>query len=418
MKSDINFIDKRSTTYTPETIRDEFPILNRQVNNHPLIYFDNAATTQKPKCVIDSITDYYTGYNANIHRGIHTLAEQATGAFENTRSRCAEFIHAGEKDEIIFTYGTTDGINLIATAYGNKFIKKGDEIIISAMEHHSNIVPWQILCEHTGAKLKIIPVNDDGELILEEYRRLLNKHTKFVSISHVSNALGTINPVKEIIRMAHEYDAAVLIDGAQAASHVPVDVQDLDCDFYVFSSHKIFGPTGAGILYGKRSRLESMDPYRGGGEMIKEVTFKKTTYNDLPFKFEAGTPNIADIIGLGTALQFYDELPHEDIRKNEAELLAYATGGFRELKDVRIIGEASEKTGIISFVSDRIHHFDLGMMLDTQGIAVRTGHHCAQPLMDRFNVEGTVRISLSIYNTKAELERFFEVLSTMLNSLV
>ncbi len=416
MSGEVNYIERKS--YIPEIIREIFPLLDQRVNGKPLIYFDNAATSQKPSCVINAITDYYKEYNANIHRGIHTLAEKATSVFENSRSLCKELLNAREKEEIIFTYGTTDGINLTAQAYGRKFLKKGDEILISAMEHHSNIVPWQILCEQTGAILKIIPINDYGEIIPEEYEKLLSNKTRLVSIVHVSNALGTINPVKEITQLAHQNGAVVMIDGAQACAHVPIDVQDLDCEFYVFSSHKIFGPTGAGVLYGKRKILESMDPYRGGGEMIKEVTFEKTTYNDLPYKFEAGTPNIEAVVGLGSAINFFRDLPHEKIWKNEIELLNYITVNLKEIKGIRIIGEAKDKVGIISFISDQIHHFDLGMLLDAHGIAVRTGHHCAQPLMHRFSIDGTTRVSLSIYNTKSEIDCFLQVLTKILKSRV
>ena len=415
MHSGTDYIEK--INYSPETIRREFPILEQEVNGKQLIYFDNAATSQKPKCVIETLNEYYNGYNANIHRGIHTLAEKATAAFEETRSLCSEFINTREKEEVIFTYGTTDGINLVAQAYGRKFLKEGDEVIISAMEHHSNIVPWQMLCNQTGAVLKIIPVDDNGELLMDEYGKLLSGKTRMVAVNHISNALGTINPMNEIIQKAHDAGAVVLIDGAQAAAHVPIDVRNLDCDFYVFSSHKIFGPTGAGILYGKRALLEKMDPYRGGGEMISEVTFARTTYNEIPFKFEAGTPNIADVIAMGTAIRFFRGLPHDELVRFEKELLEYATSQLNEIKGLRIIGEASRKIGIISFVSDKVHHFDLGMMLDAQGIAVRTGHHCAQPLMDRFGIEGTTRLSFSIYNTKSELDRFFESLHRIINKL-
>jgi cysteine desulfurase/selenocysteine lyase len=401
----------------PESLRKLFPILNQKVNGRPLIYFDNAATTQKPQCVIDSINDYYESYNSNIHRGIHTLAEKATSAFEKTRLTSRDFIHAREKEEIIFTYGTTDGINLVAQSYGRKFLKKEDEILISCLEHHSNIVPWQMVCGQTGASLKVVPVNDKGEIIFEEFAKLLTSKTTIVSIAHVSNALGTINPVKEIIDLSHQAGAIVLIDGAQAAAHLKIDVQELDCDFYVLSSHKVFGPTGTGILYGKRSLLEKMDPYRGGGEMIKEVHFESTTYNDLPYKFEAGTPNIADVIGFGAALNFYSSLSQEVLRKNETELLIYAGRRLHDIKGLRIIGEASEKIGILSMTVDKVHHFDIGTMLDTQGIAVRTGHHCTQPLMDRFKIEGTTRVSLSIYNTRDEIDQFIEALNRILNKL-
>jgi cysteine desulfurase / selenocysteine lyase len=415
MKNDTGIIEK--VKYSPEAVRNEFPILGQEINGKPLIYFDNAATTQKPGVVIEALKEYYTGYNANIHRGIHTLAEKATAAFENTRSLCASFLNSREKEEIIFTYGTTDGINLVAQAYGRKILTKGDEVIISALEHHSNIVPWQMVCNQTRSKLRVIPINDRGELIIEEYEKLLSDKTKIVSVNHVSNALGTINPIKTIIDKAHAAGAVVLIDGAQASAHIEIDVKNLNCDFYVFSSHKIFGPTGVGVLYGKRELLEKMDAYRGGGEMISEVTFEKTTYNDIPFKFEAGTPNIADVIGLGAAIRFFRDFPRAEVEAAEKNLLIHATHLLNEIKNLRIIGEAVNKTGIISFVSDRIHHFDLGMMLDAQGIAVRTGHHCTQPLMDRFGIEGTTRLSFSIYNTISEVDRFFDILNHTLKKI-
>jgi cysteine desulfurase/selenocysteine lyase len=397
------------------SIRKQFPILHQKVNGKPLIYFDNAATTQKPKVVLDALMDYYSGYNANIHRGIHALAEKATAAFEATRKTIQKFINARESEEIIFTYGTTDGINLVAYTFGRTYIGKDDEIIISTMEHHSNIVPWQMLCEEKGAKLKIIPINDRGELILEEYEKLLSPKTKLVSVAHISNALGTINPVKKIIEKAHAVGAKVLIDGAQASAHIDIDVQEMDADFYCFSAHKLFGPTGAGILYGKREILESMPPFRGGGEMIKEVTFEKTTYNDIPYKFEAGTPNIADVVAIKTAIEYVNTLGKENIHAYEMELLHYATEKLEKIDNVKIIGTASEKTSVVSFVINGLHHFDAGMMLDAQGIAVRTGHHCAQPLMHRFGIEGTVRISLSVYNTKEEIDIFIEALNTIIN---
>ncbi|HLF32633.1 MAG TPA: cysteine desulfurase [Cyclobacteriaceae bacterium] len=409
--------EKLKLKITPETLRVQFPILNERVNGKQLIYYDNAATTQKPISVIDAISEYYKSYNANIHRGIHTLAEKATRAFEETRSTCRKFINAGEKEEIIFTSGATDGINLVSQAYGRKFLRKGDEILITAMEHHSNIVPWQMVCEQTGARLIITPVNDQGDIEIDNYNKLLSIRTKIVSITHISNALGTINPVKEMIAAAHSYGAVVLVDGAQAAAHTPIDVRALDSDFYVFSSHKVFGPTGIGILYGKRGLLESMDPYKGGGEMIREVRFEKTTYNDIPFKFEAGTPNIADVIGFGRALRFFENLPREELKAYESRLLHTATNKFKEIKGVRIIGQAREKAGIISIVADRVHHFDLGAMLDARGIAVRTGHHCAQPLMEKFGIEGTTRLSFSIYNTESELENFLEAFTDLLTIL-
>jgi cysteine desulfurase/selenocysteine lyase len=386
------------------TIRNDFPILNEVVNGKQLVYLDNAATTQKPRLVLDALSGYYEHYNANIHRGIHHLAEKATSAFEQSRKRLQTFLNAAYSEEIIFTYGTTDGINLVAATYGRKFLKEGDEIIISTMEHHSNIVPWQMLCEEKGCILKVIPINDEGELLMDEYEKLLTERTKFVSVVHVSNSLGTINPVKEIIEKAHAVGAKVLLDGAQASSHLHLDVQDLDCDFYSLSLHKIYGPTGMGILYGKRDLLNEMPPYRGGGEMIKEVTFEKTTYNELPYKFEAGTPNIADVVAAKYALDYVDTLGKANIAAYENELLRYATEAVSEIEGLKIIGKAKEKVSVLSFVIDGIHHQDIGVLLDQQGIAVRTGHHCTQPLMNRFNITGTSRASFAVYNTKDEVD--------------
>ncbi len=388
-----------------EQIRKDFPVLNQQINGRPLVYLDNAATNQKPQSVIDALSQYYEGYNANIHRGIHQLAEQATAAFEASRRAVQSFLNAKHWEEIIFTYGTTDGINLVAQSYGRKFLKEGDEIIISTMEHHSNIVPWQMLCEERGCVLRVIPVDDNGELIIDEYEKLLSERTKLVSVVHVSNSLGTINPVKTIIDMAHGVGAVVLIDGAQASSHLDLDVQALDADFYVFSAHKLYGPTGMGVLYGKKAILDSMPPYRGGGEMIKEVTFEKTTYNELPYKFEAGTPNIADVVAVKTALEYMDNLGKENIAAHEQDLLQYATEQLSELDGLRIVGQAKEKIGVVSWVMDGIHHQDTGVILDQQGIAVRTGHHCCQPLMQRFGIAGTTRASFAVYNTKDEVDK-------------
>ncbi|MBC3786943.1 cysteine desulfurase [Spirosoma utsteinense] len=388
-----------------QQIRKDFPVLDQQINGRPLVYLDNAATNQKPTAVINALTQYYEGYNANIHRGIHHLAEQATAAFEASRRAVQAFLNAKHWEEIIFTYGTTDGINLVAQSYGRRFLKAGDEIIISTMEHHSNIVPWQMLCEEKGCVLRVIPVDDNGELIIEEYEKLLSERTKFVSVVHVSNSLGTINPVKTIIDKAHAVGAVVLIDGAQASSHLDIDVQVLDADFYVFSAHKLYGPTGMGVLYGKKAILDSMPPYRGGGEMIKEVSFEKTTYNELPYKFEAGTPNIADVIAVKTALEYMDGLGKENIAAHEHDLLKYATEQLGELDGLRIIGQAKEKIGVISWVLDGIHHQDTGVILDQQGIAVRTGHHCCQPLMQRFGIAGTTRASFAVYNTRDEVDR-------------
>ncbi len=397
-----------TTAIDIEKIRAQFPVLHQKVNGKPLIYFDNAATNQKPQQVIDALVNYYQSYNANIHRGIHTLAEKATKAFETTRYSMQQFINARNVEEIIFTRGVTESINLVASSYGRTFLNEGDEVIISGLEHHSNIVPWQMICDERKAVLKIIPVTEAGEINIETYRKLLSAKTKVVAVNHASNSLGTINPVKEIIRLAHEVGAVVLIDGAQAAAHLEIDVQDLDCDFYCLSSHKMYGPTGAGILYGKKDILEKMPPYMGGGEMIKEVTFAKTTYNDLPYKFEAGTPNIADVVALNEAINFINALGKEQIAEHENELLEYATEKLLRMPRVKLIGTAREKVAVQSFVIQGVHPFDVGQMLDARGIAVRTGHHCTQPLMDSLGIEGTVRISFSIYNTKKEVDEFVE----------
>jgi len=388
-----------------QKIRADFPILNQEINGKKLVYFDNAATTQKPTAVINAIAHYYNFDNANIHRGIHTLAERATRDFEASREAVREFLGASSIEEIIFTSGTTQGINLVASTFGRKFIKEGDEIIVSGMEHHSNIVPWQMLCEEKGITLKVIPVTEQGELDMEAYENLLSEKVKLVAVNHVSNSLGTINPVKEIIALAHEYGAKVLIDGAQATSHFNIDVQDLDADFYAFSAHKLYGPTGMGALYGKKELLNAMPPYMGGGEMIKDVTFEKTTYNELPYKFEAGTPNIADVVALKTALEYANALGRENIAAHEDMLLSYATEQLSEIEGLRIIGQAKKKVSVLSFVIDGIHHQDIGVLLDNQGIAVRTGHHCTQPLMQRFNLLGTSRASFAVYNTIEEVDR-------------
>jgi cysteine desulfurase/selenocysteine lyase len=405
-----------SVQFDVEKIRKEFPILHQKVNGPDLVYFDNAATSQKPLQVINTLIDYYTGYNANIHRGIHTLAEQATKAYEATRHAAKEFINAKHLEEIIFiTRGVTEAINLVSHSYGRSFLEKGDEIIVSELEHHSNIVPWQMVCEQKGADLKVIPIHDNGVLDIEAFKKLLTAKTRLVVVNHASNALGTINPVKEIAKLAHDAGALILVDGAQAAAHLPVDVQNLDCDFYCISSHKMYGPTGAGILYGKKELLEKMPPFFGGGEMIKEVTFKKTTYNDLPYKFEAGTPNIADVIGLKPAIDFIQTLGKPTIAAHEHELLKYAMGQLASLKGVRLIGTAAQKVSIVSFVVEGIHHFDIGQMLDSRGIAVRTGHHCAQPLMERLGIEGTVRASFAVYNTKHEIDKLVEGLERIIS---
>ena len=387
-----------------QSIREQFPILGREVKGHPLIYFDNAATSQKPQSVIDALVTYYTGYNANIHRGIHTLAEEATAAYENTRETVRQFIHAASHEEIIITRGTTEGINLIAYTWGRQNIEAGDEIIISGMEHHSNIVPWQILCEEKKAVLKVIPVSDSGELMLDEYEKLVGPKTKLVSIVHVSNSLGTVNPVQQVIDIAHKAGAIVVVDGAQSTVHLDINVQDMDCDFFVFSAHKVYGPTGTGILYGKKKLLEAMPVFMGGGEMIKEVSFEKTTYNDLPYKYEAGTPNIADTIAFKAAIDFIKSVGKEKIRLHESELLQYATDQLKSVRGVRIVGEAREKISVVSFVVDKLHPQDIGILLDNRGIAVRTGHHCTQPLMQRFCIPGTIRASFAMYNTKEEID--------------
>lgn len=413
-----------------ESIRKQFPVLHQTVNGKPLIYFDNAATTQKPLSVINAIKNFYGKDNSNIHRGIHTLAERATSAFEATRKTVQQFINSKESEEIIFTKGTTEGINLVAQTFGKANLKAGDVIIISAMEHHSNIVPWQLLSEEKGAILKVIPINDEGELLMDEFEKLLSPKTKMVSVAYVSNALGTINPIKNIIEKSHAVGAKVLIDGAQAVSHLDIDVQQLDCDFFVFSAHKLYGPTGVGILYGKRELLEAMPPYQGGGEMIKEVTFERTTYNDIPYKFEAGTPNIADVVAFKYAIDFVNEIGKEEIRNYENELLKYFVGAncIRQLTEnisgikgefnspIQLFGTAKEKVAVQSFVINGMHHFDAGMMLDAKGIAVRTGHHCTQPLMKRFGIDGTIRASFAVYNTKQEIDVFIEAIDKLVNS--
>ena len=391
------------------SIRKQFPALSRQVKGKPLVYFDNAATTQKPQTVIDALVNYYSNYNANIHRGIHTLAEEATAAFESTRDAVQQFINAESREQIIFTGGTTESINLVAQTWGRQNINAGDEIIISNMEHHSNIVPWYMLAQEKGAVLKIIPVNENGELIMDDpvatgFEKLLSKKTKLVSIVHVSNVMGTINPVKTLIEKAHEAGAVVLVDGAQSTVHLDIDVQHLNCDFFAFSSHKIYGPTGVGVLYGKTHLLESMPPYQGGGEMIKEVYFDNISYNDLPYKFEAGTPNIADTVAFKAALDFTKAIGKDKIRKHENELLQYATEQLVQIDGLKIIGKAKNKISVISFVIDKVHPQDLGILLDNKGIAVRTGHHCAQPLMDCYKIAGTTRASFAMYNTKEEID--------------
>jgi cysteine desulfurase/selenocysteine lyase len=398
------------TPWDVEKIRADFPILKEQVYGKPLVYLDNAATTQKPRAVIDALTHYYAAENANIHRGIFCLSEQATKRFKSARHKIQEFIGAGSDKEIVFVRGATEAINLVAQSYGRAFLKKGDEVLITHMEHHSNIVPWQILAGEIGIKLKVAPINDCGELILEEFKKLLTSKVKFVSVVHISNALGTINPVKEIVRFAHEKGVPVLVDGAQAVAHTAVSVKEIDCDFYVFSGHKLFGPTGIGVLYGKRELLEKMPPYQGGGDMIRSVTFEKTTYNDLPYKFEAGTPHIAGVIGLGAAIDYIQSLGLSRIEAYEQELLKYGTQKLLEVPGLRLIGTARQKSAILSFVLGEAHAHDIGTILDRQGIAIRAGHHCAMPVMQRFNVPATTRASLAFYNTRQEIDKLAEAL--------
>lgn len=401
-----------------ELIRSEFPILSRKVNGQPLVYFDNGASSQKPQSVISAISKYYTYENSNIHRGIHTLSQEATTAYEEARTTVQQFINAEHSKEVIFTSGTTASINLIASCFGKKHLKEGDEIIISTMEHHSNIVPWQMICEEKGAILKVVPINDKGEFLMEEYENLLSDKTKLVAITHVSNTLGTINPVQEIIRKAHQYGALAIIDGAQAVPHTKVDVQKLNCDFYAFSGHKMFGPTGVGILYGKEDLLNDLPPYQGGGDMIKTVTFEKTTYNELPHKFEAGTPNIVGGIGLAAAINYMNSIGIDKIEAYEHQLLAYATEQIKQIGRVRIIGEAEKKASVLSFVVDGTHPSDIGMIIDKLGIAIRTGHHCTEPLMDRFDISGTARASFAFYNTFEEVDIFINALKRAIKMLV
>lgn len=389
-------------------IREDFPILKQKVYGKPLVYLDNAATTQKPQAVLDVIKHYFVADNANVHRGVHLLSERATRDYEATRDKVQRFLNAAESREIIFVRGTTEAINLVASTYGRRNIQAGDEIIISAMEHHSNIVPWQMLCEEKGAILRVVPINDDGEFLLDEYAKLLSPRTKLVSVVYLSNALGTITPIRQIIRMAHAQGVPVLVDGAQSAPHLPMDVRDFDCDFYAFSGHKLFGPTGIGVLYGKAKLLEAMPPYQGGGDMIRSVTFEKTIYNDLPYKFEAGTPHIAGTIGLGAAIDYVTAIGLDAIADYEHQLLAYATEALSTVAGLRPIGTAREKAGSLSFVLEGIHPHDVGTILDREGIAIRAGHHCAQPVMARFGVPATVRASLALYNTREEIDALVE----------
>ena len=387
-----------------EKVRKDFPVLNQKVHGKPLVYLDNAATTQKPLAVIEAIENYYRRDNSNIHRGVHALSERATEAYEKVRVAAQKFLNAADSKEVIFVRGTTEAINLVAQTYGRKNVGAGDEVLITAMEHHSNIVPWQLLCEEKGAKLKVAPIDDRGELLLDEFEKLLGPKTKIVGVAHLSNALGTINPIREIVRMAHARNIPVLVDGAQAAPRMAVDVQALDCDFYAISGHKLYAPTGIGVLYGKTRLLEAMPPYQGGGDMIASVTFEKTVYNRLPYKFEAGTPNIADTIGLGAAIEYLNKLGLEQIEAHEADLLEYATREVSAIPGLQIVGTAREKAGVLSFVMEDIHPHDIGTILDSEGIAVRTGHHCAQPVMQRFNIPATARASFGLYNTPEEVD--------------
>ncbi|HLW53362.1 MAG TPA: cysteine desulfurase [Candidatus Angelobacter sp.] len=394
----------RATSFDVQRVRRDFPILQQKIHGKPLVYLDNAATTQKPLAVIEAIDHYYRSDNANIHRGVHTLSERATADYEKARVAIQRFLNAAQSKEIIFTRGTTEAINLVAQTYGRQHVGKGDEVLITAMEHHSNIVPWQLLCEEKGAKLLVVPINDRGELLLEHLDHLLTARTKIVAVAHLSNALGTINPLREIVRRAHARNVPVLVDGAQAAPRMVVDVQELDCDFYAISGHKMYGPTGIGVLYGKADLLEAMPPYQGGGDMIASVTFEKTIYNRLPYKFEAGTPNIADTIGLGAAAEYLEELGLEQIEKHEADVLNHATQAVAAIPGVEIVGTAKEKAGVLSFTMEGIHPHDIGTILDNEGIAVRTGHHCAQPVMERFKIPATVRASFGLYNTREEVD--------------
>ncbi len=387
-----------------DLIRADFPILSRRIHGRPLVYLDNAATTQKPRIVIDALTEYYTTTNANIHRGVHLLSESATQAHERARKTVQTFLNAKESSEVIFVRGATEAINLVASSYGRQHVGPGDEILITAMEHHSNIVPWQILCDEKGARLRVAPISDDGELLINEFAKLLNSKTKLVAVTQVSNVLGTVNSVAQLVKLSHHRNVPVLVDGAQAVLHGAVDVRALDCDFYAFSGHKIYGPTGIGVLYGKRALLDAMPPYQGGGDMIRSVSFAKTIYNELPYKFEAGTPDIAGAIGLGAALDYVTSIGLDEIANHERGLLAYATSALQSIPGLRVIGTSREKSSVLSFVIEDIHPHDIGTILDKEGIAVRTGHHCAQPLMQRFGIPATARASLAMYNTTAEID--------------
>ena len=411
MPDPISMLTSMADKFDVMKIREDFPILHQEVNGYPLVYFDNGATSQKPRQVIEAITSYYTGYNANIHRGVHTLSQRATSAYELAREEVKNLLNARSSEEIIFTKGTTEGINLIAQTWGRHYLKAGDEIVVTAMEHHANIVPWQMICEETGAVLKVIPMDQNGELILEEAQKLIGPRTRMVATIHVSNALGTINPVEELIAMAQKVGAMTLIDGAQAVPHFKVDVKKLDCDFYAFSAHKLLGPTGMGVLYGKLSNLEQIPPYQGGGDMIRSVSFSKTTYNDPPLKFEAGTPNIEGAISMAEGIRYWNSLNHTQVVAHEQELLQYATERLKATGDYRIIGEAQNKVAVVSFLLNGAHPYDVGFILDKHGIAVRTGHHCAEPIMQFFEIPGTIRASFSFYNTRAEIDKMMDALA-------
>ena len=395
-------------------IRDDFPILKSRINNHQLVYFDNAATTQKPQSVIDGISNYYKSYNANIHRGIHSLAEKATEEFEETRSLVKEFINASSENEIIFTRGTTEGINLISSSLSKFYFNEGDEIIISEMEHHSNIVPWQMIADENKLNLKVINVSENGEIDMDHFNSLISEKTKLVSIVYISNTLGTINPVKKIIEKCKENNILSVVDGAQSSAHKKIDVTDLNCDFYVFSAHKMYGPTGVGVVYGKEEILEKMPPYMGGGEMIKDVSFSNTSYNNLPYKFEAGTPNIGDVIGFKEAINYIKNIGIDDIETYEISLKKYTEDALKKIDGIKVVGTAKDKVGIFSFTTDKVHYYDLGLLLDAKGIALRTGHHCTQPLMDKYSLDGTARLSLAIYNSTEEVDYFVESLSNLI----
>ncbi len=396
-------------------IRSEFPILKRKVYDKPLVYFDNAATTQKPQAVIDRISDYYANENCNIHRGVHLLSQEATTAFEETRDQIVAFINAPKREEVIFTKGTTESINLVASTFGRKRLNEGDEILITGLEHHSNLVPWQMLCYEKGAKLQVVPFNDKGEVELSAFSDMISDRTRLIAVAHISNTLGTINPVKEMISLAHKKNIPVLIDGAQAISHLKVDVDDLDCDFYCFSGHKIYAPMGVGVLYAKEEHLENMPPYQSGGEMVERVSLNETSFNELPLKFEAGTPNVEAVLGMGTAISYMEDIGIQEIATYEKDLLAYGTKRLQEINGLHIYGTATNKTGVLSFIIDDIHSYDAGTIIDKFGIAVRTGHHCAQPVMDSFGIPGTIRASLAIYNTKEEIDQLVEAIHQVKN---